>query len=55
MIMLMVPEGRTSIQRNQERMNRIRQLKEEIRLQETHKESDQSHATSMVSGRNSVL
>jgi len=34
MIMLMVPEGRTSIQRNQERMNRIRQLKEEIRLQE---------------------
>ncbi|XP_056108573.1 trichohyalin isoform X2 [Rhinichthys klamathensis goyatoka] len=39
--------GRTSIQRNQERMNRIRQLKEEIRLQETHRESDQSHATSM--------
>ncbi|XP_039518870.1 mitotic spindle assembly checkpoint protein MAD1 isoform X2 [Pimephales promelas] len=42
-----ITEGRTSIQRNQERMNRIRQLKEEIRLQETHRESNQSHATSM--------
>ncbi|XP_059378410.1 polyamine-modulated factor 1-binding protein 1 [Carassius carassius] len=39
-------EGRASIQRNQERVNRITQLKEEIRLQETHRESDQSHATS---------
>ncbi|KAK7140940.1 hypothetical protein R3I93_015172 [Phoxinus phoxinus] len=42
-----ITEGRTSIQRNQERMNRIRQLKEEIRLQETHREPHQSHATSM--------
>ncbi|XP_026098470.1 polyamine-modulated factor 1-binding protein 1 [Carassius auratus] len=41
-------EGRASIQRNQERVNRITQLKEEIRLQETHRESDQSHATSTV-------
>ncbi|XP_051716892.1 trichohyalin [Ctenopharyngodon idella] len=48
-----IAEGRTSVQRNQERMSRIRELKEqlqkeEIRLQETHRESNQSHATSMV-------
>lgn len=53
-MMMMVSEGRTSVQRNQERMSRIRELKEqlqkeEIRLQETHRDSDQSHATSMVS------
>ncbi|XP_077103467.1 uncharacterized protein LOC143756713 [Siphateles boraxobius] len=41
-----ITEGRTSMQRNQERMNRIRTLKEEIRSQETQRESDQSHATS---------
>ncbi|XP_016349683.1 polyamine-modulated factor 1-binding protein 1 [Sinocyclocheilus anshuiensis] len=39
-------EGRASVQRNQERVNRITQLKEEIRLQETHRDSGQSHATS---------
>ncbi|XP_050983649.1 golgin subfamily A member 6-like protein 7 isoform X1 [Labeo rohita] len=43
---LHLTDGRSSVQRNQERVNRITQLKEEIRLQETHRDSSQSHATS---------
>ncbi|KAL0176544.1 hypothetical protein M9458_028874, partial [Cirrhinus mrigala] len=35
--------------RGQGQVNRITQLKEEIRLQQTHRDSSQSHATSTVS------
>lgn len=33
-IMLVMAEGRTSVERNQERVNRIKQLREELRKEE---------------------
>ncbi|XP_043112986.1 golgin subfamily A member 6-like protein 7 [Puntigrus tetrazona] len=38
-------EGRVSVQRNLERVSRITQLKEEIKLQETNRDSGQSAAS----------
>nr|XP_017214555.1 golgin subfamily A member 6-like protein 6 [Danio rerio] len=48
-MLMMMSEGRASVQRNQERMSRIRQLKEELHKEEIKlQEPDQSQAMSTV-------